>query len=109
MGGTAISFHKNCPFFKKTYTYSLHEMKEIVKKLHGKNIQFIDTINGHLEKRSLTYSFKTKAGIMLGKITDWSVDDDGVPDSGSKRRGILTDNYKVAPFFEYYNKKQKEL
>jgi len=96
-------------FFKKTYTYTLHEMKEIVKKLHGKNIQFIDTINGHLETRSLTYSFKTKAGIMLGKITDWSVDDDGVPDSGSKRRGILTDNYKVAPFFEYYNKKQKEL
>ena len=33
-----------------------------------------------------------------------SVDDDGVPDAGSTRRGILTDNYTVAPFFEYYKK-----
>ena len=47
--------------------------------------------------------------ISLGKLTDWSVDDDGVPDSGSKRRGILTDNFKIAPFFEYYKKELDSL
>ena len=41
---------------------------------------------------------------MYGKATDWSIDDDGLPDSGSKRRGILTDDYKIEPFFEYYGK-----
>ena len=96
-------------FYKDTHTFSIHELKKIVTDLHGDDIDFIDTIDGHLEKRSLTYKFPTDAGIMLGKITDWSVDDDGIPDSGSKRRGILTDNYKVAPFFEYYDKAQREL
>mgnify|MGYP003316917573 CR=1 FL=1 len=30
------------------------------------------------------------------------LDDDGLPDRGSKRRGILTDKYMIEPFFEYY-------
>lgn len=96
-------------FYKDTHTFNIHELKEIVNNLHGNNIEFIDTIDGHLEKRSLTYSFPTKAGIMLGKITDWTVDDEGIPDSGSTRRGILTDNYRVAPFFEYYARKHEEI
>jgi MoaA/NifB/PqqE/SkfB family radical SAM enzyme len=95
-------------FYKDSHTFSIHELKDIVTDLHGDDINFIDTIDGHLEKRSLTYKFPTRAGIMLGKITDWTVDDDGIPDSGSTRRGILTDDYKVAPFFEYYDKAHKE-
>lgn len=96
-------------YYKDSHTFSIQELKKIVTDMHGDEINFINTIDGHLEKRSLTYSFPTKAGIMLGKITDWTVDDDGVPDSGSTRRGILTDNYKVAPFFEYYVKQQSEM
>ena len=95
--------------YRDTYTYNIRELQDIVKGLHGDDVTFFDTIDGHLEKRSLTYKFNTCAGVMLGKITDWSVDDDGCPDSGSTRRGILTDDYKVAPFFEYYMKKQGEL
>jgi|TARA_B110000902_G_scaffold38174_1_gene40472 uncharacterized radical SAM superfamily Fe-S cluster-containing enzyme len=96
-------------FFKDTHTFTIHELKKIVTDLHGNGIEFIDTIDGHVEKRSLTYKFETAAGVMLGKITDWTVDDDGIPDSGSSRRGILTDDYKVAPFFEYYAKTQSKL
>lgn len=96
-------------FYKDTHTFSIHELKKIVTDLHGDGIEFINTIDGHLEKRSLTYKFHTEAGVMLGKITDWTIDDEGIPDSGSTRRGILTDTYKVAPFFEYYDKAQKEL
>ena len=96
-------------YYKDSYTYSLDELKEIVMDMHGDSIKFHNMVDGHLEQRSLMYSFPTKAGPMLGKITDWTVDDEGVPDSGSTRRGILTDNYKVAPFFEYYKKTQDEL
>jgi len=96
-------------YYKDSYTYSLDELKQIVMDMHGDSIKFINTIDGHTEQRSLMYSFPTKAGTMLGKITDWTVDDEGVPDAGSTRRGILTDNYKVAPFFEYYKKTQEEL
>ena len=96
-------------YFRDTYTFTLNELKEIVEDIHGEDIEFVNMIDGHLEQRSLMYKFNTRAGIMLGKITDWTVDDDGVPDSGSKRRGIITDNYKIAPFFEYYAKSLKEI
>ena len=43
-------------------------------------------------------------GKMYGKITDWSVDDDGLPLTNSKRRGIITDDYQIEPFFDYYGK-----
>ena len=42
---------------------------------------------------------------MYGKCTDWTLDDDGLPDRGSKRRGILTEDYTIRPFFEYYGEK----
>jgi len=96
-------------YYIDSYTYSLDELKQIIIDMHGDSIKFINRVDGHLEQRSVMYSFPTKAGPMLGKITDWTVDDEGVPDAGSTRRGILTDNYKVAPFFEYYIKTQDEL
>jgi uncharacterized Fe-S cluster-containing radical SAM superfamily protein len=34
------------------------------------------------------------------KVTDWSVDEDGVIDPQSSTRGRMTKNFKVAPFFE---------
>jgi hypothetical protein len=60
-------------------------------------------VNGYNEKN--TCIFKLPNGL-LGKITDWTLDDDGIPDSGSKRRGILTDEYEIAPFFEYYSQNE---
>jgi hypothetical protein len=57
-------------------------------------------INGYDETNTCT--FKMPSGL-LGKITDWTLDDEGIPDSGSKRRGILTEEYNIEPFFEYYS------
>ena len=49
---------------------------------------------------------------MYGKCTDWTIDDDGLPDRGSKRRGILTKEGMIMPFFEFYeeevNAKEKK-
>lgn len=86
--------------FMNTHTYNLPEMVQILNhELRGiENISF--KVNGYEEKNTCT--FKLKSGL-LGKITDWTLDDEGVPDSGSTRRGILTDDYKIQPFFEYYS------
>ena len=92
--------------YRDTHTYSLSEMVEVMSKIH--DIKASNNIDGYEENRSLIYNFETAAGKMWVKLTDWSVDDDGVPDAGSSRRGILTDNYKVAPFFEYYVRKHEE-
>ena len=88
--------------YRKTKTLSMSKMVEIMSDVHKQKIEIDSTVDGYCEHHSVMYKFETEAGTMLGKITDWSVDDDGVPDAGSKRRGIITDNYKIAPFFEYY-------
>ena len=31
-----------------------------------------------------------------------AIDDDGLPLAKSKRRGIITEDYQIEPFFEYY-------
>ena len=104
--------------FMKTKTFSLSELADIAKDLFKSNdtisgelddLVFQPNVNGYCETRSVIYKMNTPNGILLGKLTDWSVDDDGVPDSGSKRRGILTDNFKIAPFFEYYKKELDSL
>ena len=92
--------------YRNTYTFTLSEMVDVMSKIH--TIDSSNNIDGYEEDRSLIYNVETKAGPMWVKLTDWSVDDDGVPDAGSERRGILTENYKVAPFFEYYVRKHEE-
>mgnify|MGYP001232730703 FL=1 len=85
--------------YRDTYTYSLKEMMELFP------IEYTNYVDGYEEKRSVIGKWND----LLIKITDWTVDDDGVPDSGSQRRGILTENYKLAPFFEYYVKQHERL
>ena len=86
--------------YMKTITYNMNELIQILNfRLDG--LQDINyKVNGYVERNTCT--FKLKSGL-LGKITDWTLDDDGIPDSGSERRGILTDKYTVEPFFEYYS------
>ena len=35
------------------------------------------------------------------RLVNWSVDDDGVPDKGNESRGRVTEDFKIAPFFEH--------
>lgn len=35
------------------------------------------------------------------RIVDWSIDDDGVPDNNNESRGRITQDFKLAPFFEH--------
>ena len=85
--------------YLKTHTYRIDEMIGLLRHSFGYfPVDF--TVNGYEEKN--TCVFKLPNGL-LGKITDWTLDDDGIPDSNSKRRGILTDKYEIMPFFEYYS------
>jgi len=84
-----------------TYTYNINELIDIAKENFG-DFEPIFEVQGYKEEHTCVFSFNTEIGTMYGKATDWSIDDDGLPDSGSKRRGILTDDYNIEPFFEYY-------
>ena len=80
--------------YRDTYTYSLKEMMNLFP------IKYSNLIDGYEEKRSVIGEWNS----LLIKLTDWTLDDDGVPDSNSGRRGILTNDGKIAPFFEFYCK-----
>ena len=43
---------------------------------------------------------------VIVRLVDWTVDNDGVPDSGNTRRGRITANWKLAPFFEDVKKNE---
>ena len=87
-----------------TYTYNIYELIAIAKEHFGDFVPRFE-VDGYKEKNTCTFEFETEIGTMYGKCTDWSVDDDGLPDRDSKRRGILTEDYMISPFFEYYGEK----
>ena len=92
--------------FLDTYSFSIDELVRIIKKEFGKFTDekiipnfMIDRIQ---ESNTCMVYFETEVGKMGGKVTDWTIDDDGLPLAKSKRRGIITENYEIEPFFEYY-------
>ena len=85
-----------------TYTFNMDELMKIAKDNFGNNLQFNFEMDGLVEKSSCVYSFDTPIGKMGGKITDWTIDDDGIPLSDSERRGILTEEGMIMSFFDYY-------
>ena len=91
-----------------TYTFNMNELMNIAKDNFGNYLQFNFEIDGLQEKSSCMYSFDTPVGKMGGKITDWTIDDDGIPLSDSQRRGILTEEGMIMPFFEYYGEEVNE-
>ena len=93
--------------FLNEKTYTLSELAEIMSTLTGIKVEDImnsASIDGFKEKNAKVFKFDTKAGHLLCKITDWTVDEGGVIDRGSMRRGILTEDYKISPAFEYYSR-----
>ena len=91
-----------------TYSFNIDVLIRIIKKEFGK---FTDEkiipnfmLDGVLEKNTCMVYFQSKIGKIGGKVTDWTIDDDGLPLATSKRRGILTDKGTIEPFFEYYGK-----
>ena len=91
--------------YLKSYTYSINELINIMRSTFGW-FEVNYNVNGYKEKNTCVFQLPNG---LLGKATDWSLDDDGIPDSGSKRRGILTDKYTIEPFFEYYSEIEETL
>jgi len=48
-----------------------------------------------------TFSRLYTDGEVYVRLIDWSIDEEGVPDSGNETRGRITPDFKVAPFFEH--------
>lgn len=60
----------------------------------------------YIEDHAVT-AFNNYNGVLFNmpncivRMVDWSVDDDGVPDNDNESRGRITQDFKIAPFFEH--------
>lgn len=55
---------------------------------------------------SYMFPYQTKAGKVLIRLIDWQTDDEGVIDHDNPNRGRLTQDFKIAPFFEHVKKNE---
>ena len=58
------------------------------------------SLSGHINEDSPNSYVFEHDGIYV-RMINWEIDDDGVVDSGSQNRGRLTQDFKIAPFFEH--------
>ncbi len=90
--------------------YSKQELGEIIGKelnldpavvlgrpIAGGTNTVIDTT---IRSSSAIFPHETKAGTILIRLVDWSVDGAGVVDPDSVERGRVTADWKIAPFYE---------
>lgn len=95
----------------KDATISMRELADLFEKHHGISSDFIlsqNEVDGYNECTSAIFSIKTRLGDLLIKLTDWKIDDEGIPDPNSNRRGRVTQDFKIAPFFEHVKKNEFE-
>ena len=58
-----------------------------------------NVIDGYEEDHNIL--FQVPDSKIWIKVTDWSPEDSDIPDPGSMRRGRVTPDFKIAPFFEH--------
>ena len=87
----------------KTENYSYEELIHLIARLfrlNEKDILNHNIIDGYKEKNTVLFPIYKNSSFYI-KITDWSPDTENFPDPNSKRRGRITQNFKIAPFWEH--------
>tara|TARA_Y100000114_G_C11719072_1_gene307520 strand:+ start:26 stop:907 length:882 start_codon:yes stop_codon:yes gene_type:complete len=86
--------------------HTLNSLKELVANQFNISVEHIDKHSINIEKQSILFPINPKAklvyksGIWI-KLTNWDSSGEYSPLLNSKRRGRITQNFKVAPFFEH--------
>ena len=90
----------------KSENYSYKELYQFIAKLFNLDEQLFlkkyNTIDGYKEKNTMLFPLEKSAlSSIYVKITDWSPSSANFPDPNSKRRGRITQNFKIAPAWEH--------
>jgi molybdenum cofactor biosynthesis enzyme MoaA len=98
---------------EKHENWTWDEMVHLVCDQLGIDTEWAATqnkINGYDEKNVIFFPVEPdkKYTTSWVKITDWSPAGSDFPDPGNNRRGRLTPNFKLAPFFEHVKKYENQ-
>ena len=102
-----------------SHSYAFNELLEVVSQQLNVNIDFIKShpvytggnklvfYSDKKERcRSYAFPYETKLGKIYIQLIDWTIDKEGVPDPGNKKRGRITQNWKIAPAFEHIKRNE---
>lgn len=78
--------------------YSSDEFFNLICEQLGIDHSYIEENKVTTLNNTSGLSFRYKNVII--RLVDWTVNESGVPDAGNKKRGRLTKDWKIAPFFE---------
>lgn len=78
-------------------SYTLEELEELLFNYVGVTEKKSNFLQGGQATIDNWYDYDD----LYVRLTDWKVDENGVPDSGSELRGRITQDWKTAPFFEH--------
>jgi len=101
--------------YMKDVSYTMEELKDMaVVFLNVKKEKIFETASGLVKNepsqwepmRSAMFEYKSLAGTFFIRLIDWQNNDDGVIDHDNPNRGRLTQNFKVAPFFEHVKRNE---
>lgn len=82
--------------------YSYDELIDLVGSITNVDTDAIKAskfVDGYEEEHNVLFNIPNSQ--IWIKITDWCPADSLIPDPNSKRRGRITPDYKIAPFFEH--------
>jgi len=83
--------------YMKDATYTLPELEEAFKYYVHDATKVDDIVSPNHAVLANFYELDD----MFVRLIDWEIDDDGIPDSDNEYRGRVTQDWKVAPFFEH--------
>jgi len=89
---------------EKDENYSFNDLINIVSAASGMPVEEINkhhNVDGYDEEHNVLFPIPNTDNKIWVKITDWSPEDSDIPDPGSVRRGRITQDFKIAPFFEH--------
>ena len=94
---------------EKDQNWTWDEMVDLVCSQYGKDTTWAaqwNRINGFDEKNVIFFPMDETKRMKTTwvKVTDWSPSNSSFPDPGNYRRGRLTQDFKLAPFFEHVKK-----
>lgn len=95
----------------KDASYSLHQLIDMTKSQlnltsHFSTLQKVSSGVNYLDyaynegNYSYLMPLQTRSGTIYLRFIDWEADENGIPDAGNIRRGRITSDFKIAPFFE---------
>lgn len=84
----------------QNYTFDeLINLIGITAGVDPEEIKKNNVVQGYEEEHNVLFNVPNT--LIKIKITDWAPNDSIIPDPNSTRRGRITENFKIAPFFEH--------